>query len=100
MKRQTDSAAIAREIKDRLKIAPGSVTELADEMKVHPLLIRTAIRRLLSAGEVAMFEGRSVEGGPFFCLPGHVERPVPLERDDLYFGRSYSAHYDNPAPDL
>lgn len=100
MKRPSDSAAISREIITRLKVAPGSVTELADEMRLDPLLIRSTIRRLLSAGAVAMFQGRSVEGGPFYCLPGYVEQSAPIERDDLRCGRSYSRHYDNPMPDL
>jgi hypothetical protein len=100
VKRQKDNAAIAREIITRLQVAPGSVEELADEMKLDPLLIRTAVRGLLSAGEVTMFQGRSVEGGPFYCLPGYVERPSPVERGDFYVGRDYISLYENPAPDL
>jgi Mn-dependent DtxR family transcriptional regulator len=100
MKRQPDNAAIAREIIARLKVAPGSVTELADEMKTSPQVVKAAINRLLSAGAVAMFQGRSVEGGPFYCLPGYVELPSSVDLDDLYFGRDYARFYDNPLPDL
>jgi hypothetical protein len=100
MRRQTDTAQIAREIIARLKIAPASVAELADEMKTSPRVVKAAINCLLSAGAVAMFQGRRVEGGPFYCLPGYVERPAPVERDDLYFGRDYARFYENSLPDL
>jgi len=92
----TTSSVIERAIINRLQVAPRSITELAEETRAGGAPVRLIVNALLTAGEIVRLDGRQVEGGPFYCLPGYVEEITPIESPEPL--RSYARFYEAPDP--
>lgn len=86
-------------ILENLKIAPGSVEELASDLRCGIGLVAKTVAELVRAGAIVKYEGRRVEA-VLYCLPQYVEEPSWRDHSDLRLGRDYGAFYENRYPQL
>ena len=62
------SPDLARQILDKLALAPFSISELASDLQLKTDPVSREVTSLLRRGLVVKLKTRR-EGGPFFCLP-------------------------------
>jgi hypothetical protein len=91
---KTSAMELPQKIMRKLELSPYSIQELSFDLRADVVSVRLIVNALLKLGEIARLEGREVEGGPFYCLPGYREPERYGDHSDIVMACSYAIEAD------